>query len=381
MSKPLYASPKRYFIAVDGLRLLASINIVLFHLQGIGGLYDLHDKPHWLFALLKGPAFHASIFFMLGGFIFTLKFSSQVATFNNWTFLKKRFNELYPLHAITTLAMLLLKIIHTAGTGDFNLPKILFSGFMHLTFLWSLVPFFSYALNRPSWALSAFFLCYLLFGIALKQITRTNSKRRCMLYAALCLVPLLLWSLLFKTLGTPEQFYPFFHIFAPIRFFEFLLGMVLARFFQLTNRVYLRSLFRSLVNDGIIVATLLLIIGNLTLQTKNNPALSFFSYHLFMVPLYFLLLYGLATEQGFIARLLSTPIVRKTGRSSFYPYLLHIPLISYITYVCEHGFGYYKFLHRPVNIIGFMVLLYGGSYLYVNHVRKRKPSGPGKIKG
>lgn len=381
MTTTLPLSPKRYFLAVDGLRLLASINIVLFHLQGIGGLYDLHEKPQWIFTLLKGPAFHASIFFMLGGFIFTLKFSPHVATFNNLVFLKKRFRELYPLHATTTLAMLLLKIIHTAGTIDFNLPKVLFSGFMHLTLAWSLFPFFSYALNRPSWALSAFFLCYLLFGVALKQIARINSKRQCMLFALLCLVPLLLWGLLFKTLGTPEQLYPFFHIFAPIRFFEFLLGMVLARFFQLTNRENVRSLLRSLLNDGIIIVTLLLIISNLTLQTKNNPALTFFSYHLFMVPLYFLLLYGLATEQGFIARLLSTPIVRKTGRSSFYPYLLHIPLISYITYVCEHGFGYYKFLHRPVNIVGFMVLLYGGSYLYVNHARKRKPSGPVKIKG
>ena len=362
-------APKRYFLAVDGLRLLASINIVLFHLQGIGGLYDLHQKPLWLFRILKGPAFHASIFFMLGGFIFTIKFSEKAATFNNRAFLKKRFSELYPLHLITTLAMALLKFIHLFPTGNLDNPKLLYSISVHLTFLWAFIPFNTYALNRPSWALSAMFLCYLLFGPALKLVMKLQRKRHCLVVALVCLLPVLLWGLLYGALGTPGNLYPFFHIFAPVRFFEFVSGMVLARFFQLSAlRGSTPSRLRGVGNDLMLIVSVALIFANLHLQKSDNGLTVFLSY--------FVILYGLATETGIIARLLSFPVIRKTGRSSFYPYLIHIPLVSVICYICEHGFSYYKVLHRPVNIAVFMVLLYTGAYFYVNHLRKRKPSGP-----
>jgi peptidoglycan/LPS O-acetylase OafA/YrhL len=370
------ASPKRYFLAIDGLRLFASINIVLFHLQGIGGMYDLHEKPLWLFRIIKGPAFHASIFFMLGGFIFTIKFAEKAATFDNWSFIKKRFFELYPLHLITTLAMAALKFIHRYPTGDLDVPKLFYSVGIHLSFLWAFIPFNTYALNRPSWALSAMFLCYLLFGPTLNLIVRLTRKRMCMVVALCCLLPVLLWSLLYGALGTPGNLYPFFHIFAPVRFFEFASGMVLARFFQLSVRDSGKSLVKDIGNDLMIAVAAFLVFKNLELQKNGNGLTVFLSYHFIMLPLYFVILYGLATERGFIARLLSIPVVRKTGRSSFYPYLIHIPLISCIAYICEHGFSYYKVLHHPGNVAVFVVLIYTGAYFYVNHIRKRKPTGP-----
>ncbi|MBN1306750.1 MAG: acyltransferase [Chitinispirillaceae bacterium] len=373
---PINTASKRYFLAVDGLRILASINIVLFHLQGMGGLYDLKGEPSWLFRIIRGPAFHASIFFMLGGFIFTIKFADTASTFNARAFLIKRFKELYPLHIITTGAMAVLKVVHHLSGGDLDVPKLLYSLFMHLSLLWSFYPFGTYALNRPSWALSAFFLCYLLFGPMLRLVVKINRRRTCIFAALGCLVPLLFWGLLFGALGTPDSLYFFFHSFALIRFFEFLLGMVLARFFQLSKPVRECSFFTALFNDLILVATIMLIYRNLLLRTSSSDIVVYLLYHFVMIPLYFILLYCLATERGGIARLLSFPVVRKTGRSSFYPYLIHIPLISTVAYICEHGLGYYKLLHRPVNVVVFMLLLYTGAYVYVNHLRKRKPSGP-----
>lgn len=369
-------APKRYFLAVDGLRLLASINIVLFHLQGIGGLYDLHEKPQWLFRILKGPAFHASIFFMLGGFIFTIKFSHKVATFNNRAFIRKRFFELYPLHLITTLAMAALKFIHLFPTGKLDLPRFLYSISVHLTFLWSFIPFNTYALNRPSWALSAMFLCYVLFGPTLKLVVRLQRKRTCLLVAFFCFLPVLLWGLLFGAIGTPGTWYPFFHIFAPVRFFEFVAGMVLARFFQHASGNGEKSLPKDIGNDLLILVSFALIFSNLHLQKSGNPLTVYLSYHVLMLPLYFIILFALATERGRIAKLLSLPVIRKTGRSSFYPYLIHIPLVSIICYISEHVFSYYTLLHRSANILVLTLLLYTGAYFYVNHFRKRKPSGP-----
>ncbi len=378
MELPMRSSSIRYFKAVDGLRLLASINIVLFHLQGIGGLYDLHEKPQWIFRILKGPAFHASIFFMLGGFIFTIKFAHIAHSFDHRAFLKKRFLELYPLHLFTTLAMIALRVIHELPRGSLDIPKLIFSAFMHLSLLWSVFPFHSFALNRPSWALSAFFLCYLLFGPALKLVTGIDKRRICIAIATCCLIPILSWSLLYGALGTPERLYQFFHIFAPIRFFEFLAGMALARFFELSSRKGRSSAVRGVLNDMMITTAIALVFLNLGLQRSERPLIVYISYHVFMLPLYFVILYGLAIERGVIARVLSFEAVRKTGRSSFYPYLIHIPLISIICYICENVFSYYRFLHRPSYIALFMTALYAGSYFYVNHVRKRKPSGPRK---
>jgi hypothetical protein len=46
--------------------------------------------------------------------------------------------------------------------------------------------------------------------------------------------------------------------------------------------------------------------------------------------------------------------------------------MSVITTYCERVLGYKKFLHDPLNIIIFMVLLYGGSYAYVYGVRNKR---------
>jgi len=372
---------RRYFLAVDGLRLLASLNVVLFHLHGIGGLHDLGGKPLWLFQIIRGPAFHATIFFMLGGFIFTVKFADRAATFSSRAFLVKRFKELFPLHLITTLVMVALKYVQDIAAGSLDAGKIVASALVHLSLLWSFFPFGTYSLNRPSWALSAFFLCYVLFGPMLRMVVKIRRKRICMAAAICCMAPVALWSLLYISIGTPADLYNFFHIFAPVRFFEFAVGMLLARFFLLSSvcgrsEAPDRSLSGGLVNDAMILSAGALIYMLARYQASRNPAVAFFTYHVCMVPLYFVVLYSLATERGIVCRLLSLSVVRKTGRSSFYPYLIHIPLISTICYVCERGFGYYTFLHHTGSIAAFILILYGGSYFYVNHIRKRRPSGP-----
>lgn len=328
-------------------------------------------NPAWLFRLIKGPAFHASIFFILGGFIFTTKFAPKVTQFSTVTFVKKRLSELYPLHLLTTLAMVMLFLVRRFGTENIDFPKLLFSVFMHLSFLWSLFPFGSYNLNTPSWALSAFFLCYLLFGPVLKWSLTLKSRKSVTVFMLLCFIPLAGWGLLFGALGNPPQLYHFFHIFAPVRFFEFLLGILLARFFIL-GREKEQFRFTGLRSDIVFVLLLYLIYWTLGLQSKGQPTLSWFSYHVFLVPLFLIALYTLALEKGIIARILSFKFLRQTGRTSFYPYLLHIPLISLVTMICERCFGYKKFLHSSLNIAIFMIVLYGGSYFYVYAFRNRR---------
>ena len=375
-----------YFNAIDGLRLLASVNVVLFHLEYIGGLNDLGGSPGWLFRLIKGPAFHASLFFILGGFIFATKFAPKIETFKQRDFLKKRFIELYPLHLVTTLTMAALYLIRRWGTGEIDIPKLLYSLFMHLSFLWSFCPLGAENLNTPSWALSAMFLCYLLFDPLLKWSLTIKKRSMVMVYIVLFFIPLIMWGHLYALIGSPHDMYQFFHGFAPVRFFEFGMGVLLARLFILkqtrttagrpydekTATPFIRRHFVSISCDAVMLLAFCLIFFNLSSQFRDTPQKLWFSYHVTMLPLYMAAIYAASVEKGIFARIFSTPAIKKLGRTSFYPYLIHIPLMSIITLFCERVLGYKKFLHSPINIAAFMIALYGCSYLYVYAIRNKR---------
>ena len=375
MSNSPTIKPAKYFTAIDGLRLLASVNVVLFHFEGIGGFYNMGGSPAWFFRLVKGPAFHASLFFILGGFIFTTKFAPKIAEFNSRAFLKKRFSELYPLHLITTLTMAALYIIKRYATGDIDIPKLLYSLFMHLSFLWSICPVGSLNLNTPSWALSAMFLCYLLFGPLLRWSLRLKNRAEVMKYMVFFMLPLVLCWYVYCALGSPPEYYQLFHGFAPVRFFEFGLGVLLARFLMMRDESKSAARHPYLIAlrcDAAILAVVCLIFFNLSSTVRYSLDMKWFSYHVFMIPLYLLIIYTVSFERGIIARVLSLKIIQRMGRTSFYPYLAHIPLMSVITLICEHLWDYKKFLHVPLNIAVFMAVLYLCSYLYVYAVRNKR---------
>ncbi|MDR0331445.1 MAG: acyltransferase [Chitinispirillales bacterium] len=370
---------RRYFNAIDGLRLLASVNVVLFHLEGIGGLYEMGGSPAWFFRLVKGPAFHASLFFILGGFIFTNMFAHKMAEFSAWAFLKKRFRELYPLHLITTLTMAALYIVRRWGTDGIDVPKIAASLFMHLTFLWSICPLGTLNLNTPSWALSAMFLCYLFFGPALKWSLTLKNRAAVMGWMAIFFIPLIAWGLFYGLLGSPPKLYQFFHAFAPVRFFEFGLGILLARFFMLRDENKRSGRFLAIRGDAIVLLLLYLLYMNLSSYVRSGLVATWISYHALMIPLYLAAIYTMAIEKGVFARIMSLKVIQKLGRTSFYPYLIHIPLMSVITLFCERVLHYKKFLHSPLNIAVFVTLLYVCSYLYVYAVRNKRRERKAKL--
>jgi len=120
------------------------------------------------------------------------------------------------------------------------------------------------------------------------------------------------------------------------------------------------------------LAVVCLIFFNLSAIARPSPEMKWFSYHVYMIPLYLLIIYTVSYERGIIARVLSFKFIQRLGRTSFYPYLAHIPLMSVVTFVCEQAWGYKRFLHAPLNIAVFTVILYGCSYLYVYAVRNKR---------
>lgn len=370
--------PRHYFTAIDGLRLIAAVNIVLFHGEAAGGFYEMQGRPWWFFLVVKGPAFHASLFFILGGFIFTIKHAAQAATLRTREFVGRRLLQLYPLHVVMTLAMVPFSIMGATGTPSQVASHVGASTFMHLSLLWPFYPFGTHALNRPSWALAAFFFCYLLFGPALRRVVRLQNRRSVLAACAGCCGVVLAWSLVYGAvvarMGYSSDTYWFFHVFPPIRFVEFVLGMLLARLYQVsTYKTGGRSIWNHPIgNDLIIAGTVVLLLANLLLQSRGSDVVRFLGYHAVALPLFALLVYRFARGSGVFARFTSIPLVRALGQCSFYPYLLHIPVMSWGCWLLSRYLGYRTVLHSPVNIWLMVAVLYGGSCMYFEWVGRAR---------
>jgi peptidoglycan/LPS O-acetylase OafA/YrhL len=347
-------SERLYFPALDGLRLFASINIVLFHLQ-YAGAFSALKKTGYLQTLISGPTFHASLFFILGGFVMGIRFRQKNMALNS--FLLSRLRDLYPLHLISTLIMFVIILWPWFNSPQFPYTKALHSLGMHLSLLWALWPFNTYSLNTPSWALSAFFFCYLFF-FPLNTWLRSKSQALIITLLLLSFTPALIWGFLYCTEPFDGQRYHFFHTFAPIRAFEFISGILLARLWVLkqnTNPSPWEFWLAPFMLAGMAL--------NLAFKNESHPIHSWLAYHFVMLPLYGGLIWSLARSSGVFTRFFSFGLLSGLGKSSFYPYLLHVPLASLVQ-ITGRYLGYPNPLSSLYAGLAFIVVLYGGSYLY-----------------
>ena len=84
---------RQYFVALDGLRGLCAVSVLLFH---IGRWFDMY----WL-STNSGLA--VDLFFCLSGFVLPLAYTSRFDTLNLWTFMRGRLIRLSPLIVLGTL--------------------------------------------------------------------------------------------------------------------------------------------------------------------------------------------------------------------------------------------------------------------------------------
>ena len=122
-----------YFPALDGLRLLASINIVMLHLGSSSALGYMADYK-WIMPIINAPAFAAGIFYGLAGFLFASKFSDPTRRIPVVPFMFSRIAKLYRLHFFMTILMFLALVFKFSGYTHLpGLPK-------SVTALWRALP-------------------------------------------------------------------------------------------------------------------------------------------------------------------------------------------------------------------------------------------------
>lgn len=372
-----------YFPAIDGLRLMASVNIVMLHLGSSNALAYMSDFK-WLMPIIDAPAFAAGIFYVFAGFLFASKFSDPERRIPVIPFVFSRIAKLYRLHFFMTLLMFLVLVFKFSGythlpafseLGDCfsaGLAKMVHpwrSLLLHLSLLWSVVPDLGMKLNEPSWSLTSFFACYAITPWFSRWLFRQNRRTLWILFGAV-FVPGIVWAIVFGATGNLwfdgyAAKYRFFHMFAPVRIFEYLFGMVIFRLYKEGVFDFLKRDYVSGIAQAVLLAALY---GSLFLMSPAyNPGVNYFIHHSFPILVYGLFVLSLLSGKGFMAWFFCIGIVRKVGRASFYPYLIHLPIITIAWGICN--------LNCPKNTVLLMLFIYTVSTLYMEFKtwrRKRK---------
>ena len=379
--------PANYFPAIDGLRLLASLNIVMLHLGSSNALAYMADCT-WLMPIFNAPAFAAGIFYVLAGFLFASKFSDPERRIPVIPFMFSRIAKLYRLHFFMTLLMFVVLVFKLSGYT--HLPSFGELGdcaskglaamthpwrslLMHISLTWSIVPDLGMKLNEPSWSLTSFFVCYAITPWFSRWLFRQNNRTLWVLFGAV-FIPGIVWAVVF---GLTDNLwfdgyaakYRFFHMFAPVRIFEYLFGMVI---YRLYNEGFFDFLKRDYVSGVAQVLLLAALYGSLFLLNPNlNAGFNYAFHHSLPVFIYGLLVLSLLSGKGFLALFFCIPLVRKIGRASFYPYLIHLPIITIAWGICN--------LNRPKNTLLLLLFIYTVSTLYMEFkVWRRKKAKASK---
>ncbi len=150
-------APKGEIKALTGLRGIAALYVVIFHVNG-----------HYLFPATFRPFIRhgymaVDLFFILSGFVMAMTyagmFSDGFSIKNFKQFLLLRLARIYPLFALMTLlTAVLIGTVMTKVSTVPDLPKALIYNFA-MVHVWGL----SNSIVPPSWSISTEWLAYLLF--------------------------------------------------------------------------------------------------------------------------------------------------------------------------------------------------------------------------
>jgi peptidoglycan/LPS O-acetylase OafA/YrhL len=222
---------------------------------------------------------------------------------------------------------------------------------LHLTLSWAFVPKLGHQLNQPSWALSVFFLCYILTPSFSKFLNRQNKKTLWLLFLGTWLISLLA-VVYFKELPNV------------IRGINFFSGMLLGKLF-INNAISLPA--KAWLNDLLLLFTAILLFSNIHFFRQFSVGLS---YHIISPVLYSAFLLFLSNNKGVIVKVLSVSPIRDFGKVSFYAYLLHGVVIEFLhLYLDKVALWRYNPFNNFLATLIIIILLYGTCVLY--NKRKR----------
>jgi peptidoglycan/LPS O-acetylase OafA/YrhL len=201
--------PKTHYLPLDSIRGIAALSIVVHHFVISRTFIAAFPEKAWIdVAYFHNAWLFVDLFFVLSGMVISLGYvQADLDDFSPREFLVRRLARIYPLHIVTLLAMLILRLakLGLVGAGLLHVPPADFEvnnaySFFLNVFLLQSLGFIDYlSWNGPSWSISTEFYTYLLFGAVLLCAQRLGSRRS--FYAASLLLAAGSWFVIVVWLG------------------------------------------------------------------------------------------------------------------------------------------------------------------------------------
>lgn len=300
--------------ALTGLRFLAALPVVLFH------VLPRPAMPAWAGSLADLGYVSVGLFFILSGFVLAYAYSGREGEVDKPTFYRNRFARIYPVYA---LAMLIALPAFAQTYEWLELPRSEFGIDVILRFLlvhaWH--PGTMKYYNVPSWSLSVEAFFYLVFPFLLPSVYKIRPpevvRSLVAVLALAAFAPAIFEWAYPGTSPATENYRVLLIKFHPlVRLPEFLAGMLLGRLFvgrtePLTGA---RADLLVALSVGAIALAIALGMPYVLLHT-GGLAIAFA-----------VLVWALASGQGKAAAFLASKPLVVLGEASFALYILHVPL-------------------------------------------------------
>jgi peptidoglycan/LPS O-acetylase OafA/YrhL len=170
---PALADTKPHYHILDGLRGVAAITVVIFH------LFEAFATSH-LDQIINHGYLAVDFFFMLSGFVVAYAYDDRWKTMTVKEFMKRRFIRLHPMVVIG--AVIGGVMFYTQGCATWDVSKITIPSLMIATLINALLipatPGFEirglgemYPLNGPSWSLFFEYIGNILYALFIRKLT------------------------------------------------------------------------------------------------------------------------------------------------------------------------------------------------------------------
>jgi len=286
------------FYALDGLRGLAAMLVVLHHFYVTGSLADIRFT-HNLYMMVD-------LFFVLSGFVIAHSCKGIDSLQDIKVFMIKRFARIYPLHILTLSALIPMAVFssyYLPGNGESE--RFALSSFFANVFLVDSFGLFSNPTwNMPSWSIAVEFWTYLMFSVFIFFSFFKNYLAFLLLAVVSFLTLFLLSDEFLKDTSTWS-------------FLRCLTGFFLGStvYYIRKKMLHYRPLISYQYASSFEVVVLFLVLFVLTYGDYGV---------MFVVPFLFsLMVYIYSFDAGSISKLLKSKFFQSTGLWSYSIYLIH----------------------------------------------------------
>jgi len=330
----------RRFKALDGLRGLAAIMVVLYH-------FDSKYIPELLYntPIIRHSRSFVDMFFVLSGFVITYNYKSlNFKTVIH--FVKKRFWRLYPLMIFTASIFFIYRLysFYPISFSDLYLLKSkellnTIIPYIDSIFLTNSFPVLSSSLgsNTPSWSISAEFVAYTLFALISLMF-----RGKVVAYIILSLSGVFLCAINQKYFGTGDT--------------GFLRAVICFNVGSISLLIYdkykhLKVGFFHEILSILFFLTYIYFILDGRYQNK------FVAESVFTPLVYSFLILTFSLSNGFISRLLSSNLMCFFGKISYSIYLNHLIIIFCFRNIYFNYLGFENSIFTQLFYMAFCLLI------------------------